>query len=135
VLDKYSPLCYNINCGEYYIMILYTNTRSRKKKATPKKKAAEYQDWLKKVQSTSTNFSGKSVRKHVAARKASAPSIPIDRNVRTYPSLSSEHFDTFKKKVNQYTGDKMLGIGTLHKSNAVPIFNEQDAKDQANMRR
>jgi hypothetical protein len=34
-----------------------------------------------------------------------------------------------------YTGDAMLGIGTLHKSNAVPIFSKEDAKDQANMRR
>lgn len=116
-------------------MIIYTNTRSRKKKATPKRKVAEYQDWMQKIQSTSTNFSGGSSRKSVAARKPSAPSIPSDRNPRMYPSLSSEHFDTFKKHVNQYTGDKMLGIGTLHKSNAVPIFNEQDAKDQANMRR
>ena len=116
-------------------MIIYTNTRSRKKKVAPKKNVAEYQDWLKKVQSTSTNFSDKSGRKPLAARQSSAPSIPIDRNVRTHPSLSSEHFDTFKKKVNQYTGNKMLGIGTLHKSNAVPIFNIQDAKDQANMRR
>jgi hypothetical protein len=35
----------------------------------------------------------------------------------------------------QYTGDKMKGIGTLHKSNAVPIFTDEEAKDQANMRR
>jgi len=116
-------------------MIIHTNTRSRKKKAGSKRKAEEYQAWLKKMQSTSTNFSSGIAKTRLAARKASAPSIPIDRNVRVLPSLSSEHYDTFKKPVNQYTGDKMLGIGTLHKSNAVPIFNEQDAKDQANMRR
>lgn len=116
-------------------MIIYTNTRSRKKKATPKRKAEQYQKWLKEVQSTSTNFSGKSTRKLVAARKTSAPSIPIDRDLRKHPSLSSEHYDTFKRQIPQYTGDKMVGIGTLHKSNAVPIFNTQDAKDQANMRR
>lgn len=114
-------------------MIIYTNTASSKKHS--KRKIDEYQDWLKKIQSISTNFAGGSTRKSVVARKAFAPSIPIDRDPRMYPSLSSEHFDTFKKPVNQYTGDKMLGIGTLHKSNAVPIFNQQDAKDQANMRR
>ena len=27
----------------------------------------------------------------------------------------------------------MKGIGTLHKSNAVPIFSNEEAKDQANM--
>jgi len=36
---------------------------------------------------------------------------------------------------NVYTGTAMIGIGTLHKSNAVPIFTNEDAKDQANMRR
>lgn len=35
----------------------------------------------------------------------------------------------------QYTGSAMLGIGTLHKSNAVPIFSQEDAKEQARMRR
>jgi hypothetical protein len=34
-----------------------------------------------------------------------------------------------------YTGTAMKGIGTLHKSNAVPIFTDQEAIDQANMRR
>ena len=40
------------------------------------------------------------------------------------------------KKYGTYTGDELLGIGTLHKSNAVPIRKDSnDAKDQANMRR
>ena len=34
-----------------------------------------------------------------------------------------------------YTGTKMLGIGTLHKSNAVPVFSEDEAADMARMRR
>jgi hypothetical protein len=34
-----------------------------------------------------------------------------------------------------YTGSSMIGIGTLHKSNAVPIFSQDDAKEQARMRR
>jgi len=34
-----------------------------------------------------------------------------------------------------YTGNNMKGIGTLHKSNAVPIFTDEEAKDQATMRR
>lgn len=34
-----------------------------------------------------------------------------------------------------YTGDKMLGIGTMHKSNAVPIFSSEDAEAIAKMRR
>lgn len=34
-----------------------------------------------------------------------------------------------------YTGTKILGIGTMHKSNAVPIFSDQEAHDIATMRR
>ena len=34
-----------------------------------------------------------------------------------------------------YTGTKILGIGQLHKSNAVPVFSNEEAIDIARMRR
>lgn len=34
-----------------------------------------------------------------------------------------------KRSSNVYTGDELLGISTMHKSNAVPV--RKDAKDQA----
>lgn len=34
-----------------------------------------------------------------------------------------------------YTGTKIKGIGTMHKSNAVPIFSDEEAHDIARMRR
>jgi hypothetical protein len=34
-----------------------------------------------------------------------------------------------------YTGDKIKGIGTMHKSNAVPIFSDQEAIEISQMRR
>ena len=40
-----------------------------------------------------------------------------------------------KPAPKQYTGDKMLGIGQMHKSNAVPVFRAEDAADIARMRR
>ena len=30
---------------------------------------------------------------------------------------------------------QLVGIGTLHKSNAIPIFSDEDAKDLSKMRR
>ena len=39
------------------------------------------------------------------------------------------------KVIPQYTGTKMIGIGTMHKSNAVPIFSNEEAHDIATMRR
>ena len=40
-----------------------------------------------------------------------------------------------KSDTKVYTGDKMIGIATLHKSNAVPVFNSEDAVDISKMRR
>ena len=34
-----------------------------------------------------------------------------------------------------YTGDKIKGIGTMHKSNAIPVFSDEQAQDIAKMRR
>lgn len=34
-----------------------------------------------------------------------------------------------------YTGDKMIGIGTMHKSNSVPVFSQEDAIEISKMRR
>lgn len=34
-----------------------------------------------------------------------------------------------------YTGEKMIGISTMHKSNMVPVFSDSEAKDIARMRR
>lgn len=34
-----------------------------------------------------------------------------------------------------YTGSKMIGIGTMHKSNCVPIFSDEEAENIAHMRR
>ena len=41
-----------------------------------------------------------------------------------------------KKEPQQYSGErKLLGIATMHKSNLVPVFDAEDAKDIAKMRR
>ena len=40
-----------------------------------------------------------------------------------------------KKPEKVYTGTEIIGIGQMHKSNAVPIRRKEDAKSLANMRR
>ena len=41
-----------------------------------------------------------------------------------------------KKEPKVYDGERrLIGIGILHKSNLVPIFDEEHAKDLAKMRR
>ena len=64
-------------------------------------------------------------------------STPIGRtNTHHIKSLDTGHSGPVSSKPAQkYTGSKMLGVGQLHKSNAVPVFCDQDAIDIARMRR
>ena len=63
--------------------------------------------------------------------------IPIGRtNTHHIKSLDTGHSGPVSSKPTpKYTGTKMLGVGQLHKSNAVPVFCDQDAIDIARMRR
>ena len=55
-----------------------------------------------------------------------------------YPSLPMSAVDNGSgRKVEspKYTGTLIKGIATMHKSNAVPVIDDQHAKDIARMRR
>ena len=60
---------------------------------------------------------------------------PYRRETVRYPSLNSEAGIATLPPQKVYTGDAMIGIGQLHKSNAVPIFSKEDAIDISKMRR
>ncbi len=51
------------------------------------------------------------------------------------PSLPFTAGPCTKPEQKVYTGTKIKGIGTMHKSNAVPIFSDEEAIDIAKMRR
>ena len=51
------------------------------------------------------------------------------------PSFDGGGCSTAKPERPTYTGTLIKGISTMHKSNAVPIIDEQEAKDHASMRR
>ena len=57
------------------------------------------------------------------------------RSVPEYPSSPDTAGVAARVEPQQYTGTLVKGIGTMHKSNAVPIINEQEMKDIARMRR
>ena len=98
---------------------------------------AEYQAWLDNLNNQKTNFSKKSMGKISFDPKAIPKlTIPAGRDIKQYPSMVTPGGSATKPvKGNVYTGTAMKGIGTLHKSNAVPIFSNEEAIDQANMRR
>lgn len=62
----------------------------------------------------------------------------VDPYRRETPKITSLPFTAgpcTKPEQKVYTGDKIKGIGTMHKSNAVPIFSDEQAIDIAKMRR
>jgi len=70
------------------------------------------------------------------------PSTPSYRETQQYPSasISPSRADalagaTARKEPQRYTGTLVKGISTMHKSNAVPIIDEREAKEHAAMRR
>lgn len=73
--------------------------------------------------------------------KSYEPTKSHERNTTQYPSSTAKTSDsvpthTPKRESQKYTGDLIVGIGVMHKSNLVPIMRGTDeAKDIANMRR
>jgi hypothetical protein len=63
------------------------------------------------------------------------PRTPPGRETAVIPSQDTGWVPCVKVKDNEYTGTKIKGIGTMHKSNAVPVFSDQEAKDISSMRR
>lgn len=65
----------------------------------------------------------------------STVNVEASRNLRRLPSAGSIVGSTAKKEAQQYTGTQMLGLGQLHKSNMVPVFQQEDAVAISKMRR
>lgn len=111
-------------------MIIHTNIPKRKKrKPTAKQRAlqASWQDILKKYEPK---------KKVVGVQsKSSTLSQPYRRETPHYPSLNSHQGTCTKSDGVKYTGTAMMGIATLHKSNAVPVFTQEDAIEISRMRR
>lgn len=63
-------------------------------------------------------------------------SAPVGRETQKIASRDTGHTGAVRTKdIPQYTGTKILGIGTMHKSNAVPVFSDEEAKSISSMRR
>lgn len=60
------------------------------------------------------------------------PGRPTSNHI---PSRSTGEGVAALKAAPEYTGTEMIGISIIHKSCLQPVFNEQSAKDAANMRR
>ena len=77
-------------------------------------------------------------RKRAMSAETLAYSLPTPvgrTNTHHIKSLNSGAGIAALAPAKVYTGTKIKGIGTMHKSNAVPIFSDEEAVAIANMRR
>lgn len=67
--------------------------------------------------------------------KYTSPKVPEGRSTRSIKSLDSGIGVAAAPAQKVYTGDKMLGISSTHKSNLIPVFSKEHAEDISKMRR
>ena len=108
--------------------MIYVRTPKSKKKLGPKSVREQYEQWLKSHESTKT------IKKTSSALSYKL-STPAGRETVKYPSLNTGNGVATKAAPKVYTGTKVMGIATMHKSNAVPVFNSEEAVEISSMRR
>lgn len=74
-----------------------------------------------------------STKPKIVKIKKSSPAVELPTKPSSNPNSMMGLAVKAAPKV--YTGDKVLGLATMHKSNIVPIFNNEAAVDVARMRR
>jgi len=124
-----------------------TRTSSKKAKMSSGKYSKYCQDWIdynkrmKKLGSKTKTFEEYLVYREGKfkpnLRGTTMPDYRTEESRKhreLYPS-QSEVGVAFAKAPNTYTGDKLLGIATLHKSCLQPVFSRKDAEDISRMRR
>jgi len=111
-------------------MIIYSNQVSRK---TNKQKAKQKLAWETYLKSNGVQ---KKVAKFVPMKAALIAAVrPGSMDYKSITSVGGTSGNTFMRAKKEYTGDKLIGIATMHKSNLVPIFSNEEAIDVARMRR
>lgn len=120
----------------------FTTTGRRKAKfkyasAEHKRQAEQLaQDWteLKKSHGEQPTAAKKPIKDARTLGK-SLPRVPQRGTLLAQPSVNTGVGVAVKAPIPVYTGTKMIGIGTLHKSNSVPVFSDEEAQDISKMRR
>ena len=114
-----------------------TNTRKRKQKKKSKSVLEAERQHAKFLKKMGVSGPKETKPKRSLAQSGSAPALGAGG--RKFESYNSDQVfydpSMAKKKENVYTGTEIIGIGQMHKSNAVPIRRKDDAKSIANMRR
>lgn len=105
--------------------------KSKKKKPTAKQRELQA-SWDAMIKKYATK---KVVRKEQPLSDVYSLGKPACRETPKIPSLPFTGGACPLKPNPVYTGTKVKGIGTMHKSNAVPVFSDEEAVAIATMRR
>jgi hypothetical protein len=94
-------------------------------------------DWNKLKADWGVEAEQKRQRRAMAAEPLSYRlTAPPGRETQRIDSRDTGHTGAVRsKEIPKYTGTKIKGIGTMHKSNAVPVFSDEEAIAIATMRR
>jgi hypothetical protein len=120
-----------------------TGKRKGKKKfasAEHARKARELEEsWLELLKRQGAEQEERKRKRAMSAPSLSSVyklTIPEGRNTTAHiKSLNSGLGSATLSAPKVYTGDKVKGIATMHKSNAVPVFSNEEAEDISRMRR
>ena len=123
----------------------YTTTSTKKRKNKPvtinAKYATEFREHNKFMRRIGCKE--KSLDEYIQYRQGNykpalkgtpMPKYEISNHREKYPS-GDVIGTTYARKENVYTGTLIKGIATMHKSNAVPVIDQKQAIEIANMRR
>lgn len=126
--------------GMYLLPAMYSTTgkprgKRRWASADAKRKAEALKSQWERTLAEIDKLSPKTKTKNVNAIPAYSKIVPPGRETPHFESKDTGWITCVPVKDKEYTGDKILGIGTLHKSNGVPVFSDQEAKDISSMRR
>ena len=114
-------------------MIIHSYIPKQKKRKVPKSVKIQHEDWLKSI-SKIPRICNKTNSK-VVFKSMPLPKVPAGRETPLCISIDTGFIPCIKKSQNSYTGEKMKGVATMHKSNAVPVFTDNEAKEISSMRR
>lgn len=107
--------------------------KKKKKKLTKADQAAveSYKKLLDKWEKVP-----KFARQHtVSKQELKQQTLEVEFQQRDRPKPKLDAGSTSPPKQQIYTGTKMIGLATMHKSSIVPVFSQQEAIDIAKMRR
>ena len=123
----------------------YLTTTNYKKRKTVKFKSAEHKrryeqqqvEWEALLKKHKIDPNSKPKKSRELLSTSYKLNVPLERSSRQYPSVETANGSgtCAKPEPKVYTGTRLLGIATMHKSNMVPVFSAEDAVDISRMRR